>query len=113
MSTAVFSLVTLSIIFAKIPEFPTLSILVKQRIDNYFNNINQLYTKKGFWWRIDAKYLYIEMVIDEKIPPEIKDSRYQLSDQGSNASREEIQKKMTKVEKITPADTQRSKASRK
>jgi len=28
-STAIFSLITLSIIFAKIPEFPTLQFLVK------------------------------------------------------------------------------------
>mmetsp|Transcript_36666 Transcript_36666/g.36280 ORF Transcript_36666/g.36280 Transcript_36666/m.36280 type:complete len:286 (-) Transcript_36666:100-957(-) len=113
VSTAMFSLITLSIIFAKIPEFPTLSILVKQRIDNYFNNINQLYTNKGIWWRIDAKYLYIEMVIDEKIPPELKDSKYQLPENSLNASKTEIKKKKTKVEKMTPKETVRSKTSNK
>ncbi|CAI2367681.1 unnamed protein product [Moneuplotes crassus] len=113
VSTAVFLLVTLSIIFAKIPEFPTLSVLVKQKIDNYFNNINQLYTKKGFWWRVDAKYLYIEMVIEDKIPPDVRDSRYQQPEEMSDASKQEIKEEITKVEKIALTDTQRSKASRK
>ncbi len=111
VSTVIFSLITLSIIFAKIPEFPTLPVLVQRRIENYFNNINQLYSKKGFWWRIEPKYLYIEMVIEDKIPPGLDDSRYQKSEDKINLSSDEIKPK--KGDKKSPEVTQRSKASRK
>jgi hypothetical protein len=65
-STLIFSIITLSVIFAKIPEFPTLQTLVKDKINHYFDNINQIYIKKGFWWRIAPDFLYIEMVIEQE-----------------------------------------------
>jgi hypothetical protein len=42
-STIIFSIITLSVIFASIPEFPTLQTLVKEKINQYFDNINQIY----------------------------------------------------------------------
>lgn len=64
-STIIFSIITLSVIFASIPEFPTLQTLVKEKVNQYFDNINQIYLRKGFWWRISPELMYIEMVIEE------------------------------------------------
>jgi hypothetical protein len=68
IATTVFLFIALSIIFAKIPEFPSLQTLVKSKVDHYFDNINQIYVKKGFWWRIAPELLFIEMVIEDRIP---------------------------------------------
>lgn len=71
-ATAIFSFITLSVIFAKIPEFPSLQTLVKTKVDHYFDNINQIYAKKGFWWRIAPEQLYVEMVIEDRLPEDIR-----------------------------------------
>lgn len=72
ISTAVFSFITLSIIFQKMPDFPSLHFLVKKKIEGYFENINQIYIKKGFWWRIAPELLYVEMRIPSREPEEIR-----------------------------------------
>jgi len=119
-STGIFSLITLSIIFAKIPEFPTLPELVKKRIDAYFNNINQIYIKKGFWWRIAPELLYIEMIIDDKLPPDLKyehpDIDFDNDPNSSNIEERKAAKLRMKEEpegKNGASSTRRSKKNKK
>lgn len=94
--TIVLSVMTLTIIFSKIPNFPSIQTLIKKKIDHYFDNINQLYTRKGFWWRIAPEALYIEMRIDE-LDPELNSEYQAESNEGqyeraSNYHRNEEEK---------------------
>ena len=63
-TSAIFPIMILRIVFAKLPEFPTISSLVISRVSSYFDNINQLFSKRGIWWSISPE-LYIEMSIEQ------------------------------------------------
>jgi hypothetical protein len=97
-STGVFFFITLSIIFAKIPEFPSLEELMKRRIDNYFDNINQLYTEKGFWWRIAPKLCYIEMIIEDKLPQDFALEEDSESDEVEMEDKSKVDNEQEKVD---------------
>ena len=110
-ATCSFSFITLSIIFKKIPEFPTLQTLVKTKVENYFININQIYVKKGFWWRIAPESLYIEMRIPEKEPAEVRDENNE-SDQMDN-DRNASKQMAEEIKKPYPMDLTSNIASRR
>ena len=83
ITSVLFSMVILRIIFSSIPEFPTISALVISKVNPYFENLNSLYSKRGIWWSISPE-LYLEMkigdddqqeVIDEEESDEIEHSR--------------------------------------
>lgn len=104
-ATFVFLIITLSIIFAKIPDFPNLQTLVKTKLDQYFENINQIYTKKGFWWRIVPDLLYIEMVIEDRMPKSkqrlySKDDSDEVNYAEDDKNTDEKKKDVTNVTKL-------------
>jgi len=122
-ATSTFLFLTLSIIFAKIPDFPSLQNLVKQRVDHYFDNINQIYTKRGFWWRLVPELLYIEMIIEDRMPEEginYSDEIEMLNRSKNNNKEEEKlspkrinESKLGSADVIRMQDSSRSKMSSK
>ena len=65
VTSIIFSIIILRIIFERIPEFPTISTLVYSRVNPYFENLNQMFSRRGIGWNI-TEDLYIEMKIGDE-----------------------------------------------
>lgn len=64
------SMVTFAVIFARMPNYPDLDTLVKNKLDVYFDKINAQHVKKGFYWRAVPHHYWIELRIEnEDIDP--------------------------------------------
>ena len=66
IAIAIISIVAVSIIFAKMPSYPDLDTLVKNKLDSYFDKINPIYIQKGFYWRAVPHHYWIELRIEGK-----------------------------------------------
>lgn len=48
----------------KMPEFPSLELIVKTGIEDYFQSINRFYVDRGLWWRVVPGHYWVELRID-------------------------------------------------
>lgn len=64
ISIFVVSIVAIAVIFAKMPSYPDLDTLVKNKLDAYFDKINSAHIKRGFYWRAVPHHYWIELRIE-------------------------------------------------
>lgn len=106
IATCIVSFITLQIIFSKIPDFPSIGELVSLKINNYFENINQIYLKRGFWWRIAPETLYIEMRIIEKEPePTLQKHKKKKGEPSVDFDLKQNKSKVLDMEKVKRANS--------
>jgi len=58
--------VTVAIVFARMPKYPDLDQLVKNKLDSYFDKINLAHIERGFYWRAVPHHYWLELRIESE-----------------------------------------------